>query len=352
MTSATAETTAQLQYTQYGSPLKMVHVPKPALAPEEVLIRQRVIALNLIDVKQRDLGGILIPHWPWVLGIEGAGIIEAVGLDVRGLQPGDEVMAWEGGGAIAAGVEFFPHGGAYQEHVAVPAFFVGKKPKNITLQEAASLPICFVTAVCTIVNSLKIPLPFLPGLSTDGQAPSSVLVLGGSSVTGAAAIQLLREAYPSLPILATSSTKHFARLHDLGATSVVNYRSPSAVADIKAASPGAAGVDVIIDCVSAGASQTDICDVLDPAGSKHYAAVITGVPVPVPEGVTLVDGNAYSMLDMQGGRQLISSLTKLVEEGKYRVPLPVRVVGHGLEELPNVMDEVKSVSGEKVVVTL
>ncbi|KAF6225879.1 hypothetical protein HO133_009881 [Letharia lupina] len=346
MTSATAETTAQLQCMQQGGPFKIVHVPKPTLAPEEVLIRQRVIALNLIDAKQRDLG-ILIPRWPRVLGIEGAGIIEAVGSDVRDLQPGDEVVGWEGSGAHEVS-----WGGAFQERVAVPAPFLAKKPKNIGLEEAASLPVCFVTAVCAIVNSLKIPLPFLQGMSTEGQAPSSILVLGGSSATGAAAIQLLRKAYPSLPILATSSVKHYARLNDLGATSVVDYKSPSVVADIKAASPGAAGVEVIIDCVSAGASQTDISDVLDPAGSKRYAAIITGVPVPVPEGVNKLDVSAWSMVDMQGGKQLIPSLTKLVEEGKYRVPLPVRVVGHGLEELPNVLDEVKTVSGEKVVLTL
>lgn len=224
--------------------------------------------------------------------------------------------------------------------------------RSRTRADLTSNSICFVTAVCAIVQSLKIPLPFLPGISTEGQAPSSVLVLGGSSATGTAVIQLLRQAYPLLPILATSSVKHHARLHDLGATCVVDYKSPSVVADIKAASPGAAGVEVIIDCVSAGTNQTDICDVLDPAGSRRYAAIITGMPVPVPQGVHKFEVNAWSMFDMQGGKELMPSLTKLVEEGKYKVPLPVRVVGHGLEELPNVLDEVMTVSGEKVVVTL
>ena len=139
--------------------------------------------------------------------------------------------------------------------------------------------ICFVTAVCAIVNSLKIPISFLQGTSTEGQAPSSVLVLGGSSATGAATIQLLRKAYPSLPILATSSEKHHARLTDLGATYIVDYNMP-------------------------------------------------------------------------GVKQLIPSLTKLVEEDTYRVPLPVRNVGHGLGQLPDVLDEVKTVSGEKLVLTL
>lgn len=182
--------------------------------------------------------------------------------------------------------------------------------------------------------------------------PSSILILGGSSATGAAAVQLLRKAYPSLPILVTSSRKHHARLSDLGATFAVDYKSLSVVANLKAASPRAAGIDVIIDCVSAGASQTDISNVLDPTGSKRYAAVVTGVPVSVPEGVTTFLVNAWSILDMQGGKQLIPSLTKLVEEGTYRVPLPVRIVGHGLKELPSALNEVKTVSGEKVVVML
>lgn len=210
----------------------------------------------------------------------------------------------------------------------------------------------FVTAGTAIVNGLKVPLPFIEGTTTHGHKPSSILVLGGSSVTGTAAIQLLRLAYPSLPILATSSSKHHDRLRDLGVTHMFDYGSGSVVADIKATSPPASGVDMILDCVGAGASQMDICNVFDPAGSKRYAAVVTGATIQVPEGVTRVYASADSMLDMEGGKQLIWALTKLIENGTYKVPLPVRVVGHGLEELSQVMDEIKTVSGEKVVVTM
>jgi NADPH:quinone reductase-like Zn-dependent oxidoreductase len=139
MTSAaTVETTAQLQCMQKGGPFQIVHVPKPALAPGEVLVRQHVIALNGIDAKQRDLG-LAIPHWPRVLGIEGAGVIEAVGAKVRDFQPGDEVTGWMGSGANED-----IWGGAYQERVAVQAYFVAKKPKNISLEEAASLPLVYL----------------------------------------------------------------------------------------------------------------------------------------------------------------------------------------------------------------
>ncbi|KAF2754214.1 putative quinone oxidoreductase [Pseudovirgaria hyperparasitica] len=341
-----SKTSAQLQLTQRGGPFKVAHVPTPTPGPDEVLIRQRAIALNLVDVKQRDLG-IGISRWPHVLGIEGAGIVEAVGSNVRHVRPGDEVAAWEGSGAMQD-----TWGGAYQESVVVPAYLVFKRPHNISLEEAASLPICFTTAVSAIYNSLSIPLPFLTSLPPNGELPSSVLVLGGSSATGASAIQLLRKACPDLPIVVTSSSKHSARLKGLGATSVVDYKSPAVITDIRRESPNGAGVDMILDCVSAGASQTDICNVFYDAGPKRYVAVVTGVPVPVPEDVTLLEANAWTMMGVEGGNEIIASLTKLVEGGIYRTPLPVRNVGHGLETLPDVLDEVVKASGEKLLLSL
>jgi NADPH:quinone reductase-like Zn-dependent oxidoreductase len=134
MTPTPASTTAQLQYTQLGGPFEIVQVPTPKPGLSEVLIRQRVIALNPIDAKQRKMG-ILISHWPHVLGVEGGGVIEAVGSDVHDLQPGDAVAGWEGSGANET-----IWGGAFQERVVVPAYNVGKKPKNISLEEFASMP--------------------------------------------------------------------------------------------------------------------------------------------------------------------------------------------------------------------
>ncbi|KAJ9616822.1 hypothetical protein H2200_000541 [Cladophialophora chaetospira] len=348
MAPSPTTTTSQLHLMQKGGPFEFAQVPKPAPAPDQILVRQHATAINGLDLKQRDTG-LFIPRWPHVLGIEGAGIVEAVGSDVRDFKPGDEVMACLAG--RARGEDW---GGSYQEHVNVPIdFFVAKKPKNISFEEAASLPIGYVTAVCAILDGLKIPLPFLPQTANSRHVPSSVLILGGSSATGAAALQLLRLGYPSLPIYATSSPGNFARLRSLGATQVFDYRSPSIVADIRAhQTPGSKGIDMIADFVSAGASQTDICEVLDPAGSKIYAALVTGVPVPVRDGVTHVEVDGWSIVDMQGGKSILPALTGLVEQGKYKLPVSVKVAGHGLEQIPKVMDEVLNLSGEKLVVKL
>lgn len=206
--------------------------------------------------------------------------------------------------------------------------------------------------MCGIVKTLQIPLPFLEGTEATGSVPSSILILGGSAASGAAMIALLHKAYPTLPILATSSPKNHSKVSGLGAAHVFDYKSPSIVADIKAASPAAKGVDVIIDCVSGGAHQADISDVLDPAGSKTYTVLLTSIPVEVPEGIKRLDISAWTTFEMPGGKQLIPSLTGLVESGTYPVPLPVQVVGHGLEDLPKVMGASATVSGEKAVVTL
>ncbi|KAH8696744.1 putative quinone oxidoreductase [Talaromyces proteolyticus] len=347
MSSRTAETTAQLQCIQKGGPFQIAYVPKPRIQSNQVLIRQRVVALNGLDWKQRDFG-LFISRWPHVLGIEGAGVVEAVGSNVKHIKAGDEVTAWMAG--QAHGNEW---GGSYQEHVIMPAQYVAKKPKNITIEEAASLPICYVTAISAIYSlDLRIPITAIKPLSTSRREPKSILILGGSSSIGANAIQLLRLAYSSLPIFATSSASHHSHLLDLGATRLFDYRSRTLASDIKAASPEGHGVDMIIDCVSAGASDTTICECLDSAGSKKYAAVVSGIDVPVPDGVTKINVGGWSLIEMQGGEHVIPSITELIEEGKYKVPLPVKVVGHGLNEIQHVLDQVKTVTGTKLVVKL
>ena len=212
--------------------------------------------------------------------------------------------------------------------------------------------ICYNTAVIAILEGLKVALPYIPGTVATRSIPKSVLVLGGSSSVGASAIQLLRIAYPSLPIFTTSSPTHHKTLISLGATKAFDYHSTTLVADIKSATPGLSGVDMIIDCVGSGSQQTDIFQVFDPSQSKLYSSVFTGVDIPVPEGVTKQNISGWSIFAVQGGKAIIPALTKLVEAGTYKLPLSVKVVGHGLDHIADCLDLTKTVSGEKLVVTV
>ncbi|CAI6316298.1 unnamed protein product [Periconia digitata] len=350
MSSTTPETTAELHLTQQGGPFKLTQVPNtPSPPANQARLRLHAIGLNLLDKKQLDYG-LFIPQYPFVLGGEGAGIVEAVGPDVKDFQPGDEVIA-----ILSGKMRGFDWGGAYAERSNVLAdggFFAARKPRNVGMGEAASLPVGYLTAVAVIAGSFGTPLAFLPELENAGVVPSSVLVLGGSSVTGAAAIQLLRYAYPSMPIYATSSRHNFDQVKAVGATEVFDYHSPSIVADIKAQTPGSKGVDTIFDFVAAGASQTDICDVLDPAGLKQYGAVVTGVDISVPDGVKYAIKDAYDVSEMKGGGSVFPMLTQLVEEGKYKLPVEVKIEGHGLESIPQAVEKLPKVSGAKLVITL
>ena len=176
--------------------------------------------------------------------------------------------------------------------------------------------------------------------------------MGGSSGVGAAAIQLLRLVLPQALILATGSSQHHPSIKSLGADEVFDYRSKSPTKEIKQASPNGQGVEVIIDAVNSVALDLSLFEVL--TGPKHFAEVATGQNVKeVPEGIQhhLVLGAA--VYGAPGAKNLIPVLTKLVEEGKYKVPTAVTVVGKGFDAIDEGLQILqKGVSRTKLVVTV
>jgi len=203
-------------------------------------------------------------------------------------------------------------------------------------------------------SGLKTALPFLKDGPTTGFNPSSVLILGGSSALGAATIQLLHLAVPDCKILTTSSPKHHAHLTALGVYKAFDRNSSTLIADIKSATPGSKGVDGIIDAVGAGATERHVFDAFAPEGPKKYAQVWTGADeIEVPSGVDSTLFRSRDVVKLQGGGNVTLALQTLLEEGKYKLPLPARKVGEGLDGLEKALDLVrKGVSGEKLVVSI
>lgn len=203
----------------------------------------------------------------------------------------------------------------------------------------------------TINAGLHVPVPDL-GLDS-GNPLKSVLVLGGSSACGAAAIQLLRLSLPSATILTTSSSKHHAHLVSLGATACFDRTAQDDPSAIKAATPGGTGVDAIFDAVTAASDQPAVFDTLDPNGPKLHAYPIGGLNVEVPKGVTSTGIIAGMIFNKVGRPPVMSSLTDLLQNGKYKVPIKVEVVGHGFEAIGPAVDRLKKgVSGTKCVVSV
>lgn len=202
---------------------------------------------------------------------------------------------------------------------------------------------------------LKTSLPFLEDGPTSGLQPSSLLILGGSSAVGAATIQLLRLAIPECRILATSSTRHHDRLKNyLGVDEVIDRNSTSLLQDARQATADCQGVDAILDVVGAGGAQRDIFEALNPVGPKVYAQVWTGdEQIVAPDGVNSIMFRGRDLPQLPGNQNIVRALERLLQEEKYKLPLPVHHVGHGLSTLEKALELMRQgVSGEKLVVSI
>jgi tumor protein p53-inducible protein 3 len=206
------------------SVLKVGQVAKPAAGPGEVRIRVDATSVNRADLVQRQG---LYPPPPGaspILGLECAGEIVEIGAGVEGWRIGDRVMA------LLAG-------GGYAEQTVVDAGSVMRVPAALSQEEAAALPEVFLTA---FLNVFQLGQP-RPG--------GTVLVHGGGSGVGTAAIRLCKEAGLRVVVTAGSEAK-CQRCRTLGADCTINYRDGDFAAAARAVT-GGRGVDVIVDCIGA-----------------------------------------------------------------------------------------------------
>ena len=140
----------------------------------------------------------------------------------------------------------------------------------------------------------------------------------------------------------------------LGATSAFDYKSPNIVEEIKKASPNGQGVEAIIDPVNAVALEASFLQLL--IGPKYFIEVSTGQNIDVSKIPTDVKHRpvlGQTVLGYPGGSNLLAALAQLGEEGKFKVPLPVTVVGQGFDAIGEGLQILKKgVSGTKLVVSL
>ena len=178
--------------------------PDPAPKPGEILIRIQAVSINPVDYKMR-AGRLPIPL-PDVLGRDVAGTVEHVGEGVDEFKSGDEVFA----------ALFGPRSnGAYAQYVSTPAPFVCRKPKGLSMQQAACLGVAGMTAYQAVVNK---------GAIRTGE---TILVAGGAGGVGSFAIPLMQNCAAG-PIFATAgsdaSVDHLVNTLGLSADCIIRYR--------------------------------------------------------------------------------------------------------------------------------
>ncbi len=193
--------------------------------PDEVLAAVRATAVNRADLWQARGNYPPPPGASDILGLEMAGVIEAVGADVSGWQVGDRVCA------------LLP-GGGYAQKAAIPADMLMPVPDAWTFEMGTAVPEVWFTAYVNL---------FLEG---GLQAGETALIHAGASGVGTAAIQLARAAGATVFVTAGSEAK-LAACRDLGAALAVNYKTQNFLDALLAATDDA-GVDLILDPVGGG----------------------------------------------------------------------------------------------------
>lgn len=203
-------------------------IDKPALKAGNVLVKIAATSVNTVDTMIRQMGndlGPLTPPLPSVLGMDFAGVIEEVGDGVTGFSVGDEVYGCAGGLADLPGT--------LAEYMLADAKLIAHKPKSLSMQEAAAIPLVGITAYEGLIRA---------GVN-QGQ---KVLVHGGSGGVGHIALQLAN--YLGADVYSTGGGESQVELIEkLGATGI-NYRTQT-VADYVDAYTQGKGFDVVFDSV-------------------------------------------------------------------------------------------------------
>ncbi|MBX2999987.1 MAG: NAD(P)H-quinone oxidoreductase [Caldilineaceae bacterium] len=234
---------------QDGQPhLVWAETDDPTFGPDEVLVDVHATALNRADLSQAAGNYPPPPGASPILGLDMAGVIAEVGADVTGWQRGDRVCA-------------LLTGGGYAEKVAVPAAMLMPIPAGWDFETAAAMPEVYLTAFLNIF------------MEANFQLGETVLIHGGASGVGTAAIQMVKAAGGT--VIATAGKADKVQVcRDLGADLAIHYNEEDFVARTQEFTDGA-GVDVILDMVGASYLQRNI-SLLKIKGRLVFIATLGG----------------------------------------------------------------------------
>ncbi|GGS01723.1 oxidoreductase [Streptomyces aureoverticillatus] len=240
-----------ISYHAYGGPevLQYGDVRDPKVGPDTVLVKVRAAAVNPVDYKAREgyLDGALDAVFPVIPGWDVAGVVVQPGAAAPEFAVGDEVIGYVR--------EDFLSRGTFAEYVAAPVRTLARKPRNLTFEEAAGLPLAGLTAYQVLHRALAV---------TEGDV---VLVHAAAGGVGSFAVQLARHA--GARVIGTASERNHDYLRELGAEPVAY--GEGLAGRVHALAPE--GVDAAFDTVG-GETLRVSADLLAPGG--RLASVADG----------------------------------------------------------------------------
>lgn len=285
------------------STLRFGDTPEPAPGQDDVLVEVHSAGLNLLDSKIRDGEfKLILPYrLPLLLGHDVAGVVVRVGANVRRFKPGDEIYARPRDGRV----------GTFAEFIAINEADVALKPKILTMEEAASVPLVGLTAWQVLVDRAKL---------AKGQ---KILIHAGSGGVGTFAIQLAKHL--GATVATTTSVANAELVKNLGADVVIDYKTQDFEKILS-------DYDVVLNSLAGDTLQKSL-NVLKPGGKLIS---ISGPPDPafakeqglnwfLKQAIRFLSSGirrkakgrqiSYSFLFMRANGEQLSQITALIEAG-------------------------------------
>lgn len=304
-----------LVLNRYNGPLELTEISIPQPAHGQVRVRIAASGLNPLDTKIRAGSAAHAKHpLPLVLGIDMAGVVDAVGSGVTAFKVGDEVYGMTGG---VGGLQ-----GSLAQYAAVDADLLAIKPANLSMREAAALPLAFITSYSGIVDRAHL------------QPEQTVLVQGGAGGVGHVSVQLARAL--GAQVFATASSLDHDLVTRLGATPI-DYQAQSVDQYVESLTHGA-GFDLVVDTVGGPTLDASF------AAVKHFGHVVSALgwgthalaPLSFREATY---SGVFTLYPLLTGKhrahhgEMLREATRLTEAGKLSPNLDPRRFDLGSAEL-------------------
>jgi NADPH:quinone reductase-like Zn-dependent oxidoreductase len=289
-----------------NSALRLGEMAGPEVRDHDVLVAIHAASLNPLDAKIRDgeFKQILPYRLPLILGNDVAGVVVRVGPKVRGFKPGDEVYARPNQDRI----------GTLAEFIAMDEADVALKPSNLSMEEAASIPLVGLTAWQTLIERAQLK---------QGQ---KVLIHAGSGGVGTFAVQLAKHI--GATVATTTSTANVDLVRSLGADVIIDYRKEDFTKVLH-------GYDVVLNSLGKDTLEQSLA-VLKPGGKLISISGPPDVAFAKENGLSWFlqqvtrllsfgirrkakrHGVSYSFLLMRANGEQLGKITSLIESGVVR----------------------------------
>ena len=241
--------------------LNLVEIPEPIISSAEVLVNVHATSVNPADSKMRQ--GLYPTDenftFPYVLGRDFSGIVEACGNNVTEFEAGDPVF-----GVLPAGRE-----GTYLEKLAIDANLIARKPNKLTHNEAAAIALTGLTALVAVEDNL------------DLKSGEKILIHGGAGGVGSYAVQLAHHI--GAKVITTASPINHDYLYNLGADQVIDYNTQDFSGTLS-------DIDVIFDLIGGEVHQRSL-KVLKTGGRIAYIAPLLKDAEPPRNDIEIIRPN-------------------------------------------------------------